>query len=81
MSNKYYNEDQLALAISVSAGFFDVIKERLTSPSTFFDNLVFSNYIRMKEENMAIESGGRKGYIIQNISIFQLNDSCALLEP
>eukprot|EP00026_Physarum_polycephalum_P000098 Phypoly_transcript_00098.p1 GENE.Phypoly_transcript_00098~~Phypoly_transcript_00098.p1 ORF type:complete len:2137 (+),score=447.21 Phypoly_transcript_00098:354-6764(+) len=47
---KYYNEDQLALAIAISAGMFDVIKERLTSPSTFFDHLVFSSFIRMKKE-------------------------------
>ena len=44
----YYNEDQLALAIAVAAGMFDVIKERLHSPSTFFDQLVFSNYVSMK---------------------------------
>jgi hypothetical protein len=58
----FYNEDQLALAIAISARMFDVIKQRLTSPSTFFDHLVFSNYIRMKKEHK--QGSGKKGYFL-----------------
>ena len=57
----YYNEDQLALAIAVSAGMFEVIKARLYSPSVFFDHLVFTNYVRMKKEQMQVDAG-KKAY-------------------
>lgn len=55
--SKYYNEDNLALNIAAAAGMFDVIKSKLTSPSTFFDKFVISHFVGMVDDKVPAKKG------------------------
>ncbi len=63
----YYHEDQLALSMAVAAGMFDIIRQKITSPSTFFDNLIVTNFVSLKEESMKVDSGAKPYVIIATI--------------